>query len=116
MSTRVGISAAAHSGRMTWVGELQLGRLRQSQRGAPELDTYKQSAQPSIHAGFRAIEGSEMNTFVRWVRNALYGSASMCLHIPAGPLFHLAIVRGVVLVDGPLRAYLLGGAYAKSTG
>lgn len=81
----------------------------------PELDTYKQLIQPNNHAGSSPIQGSEMNAFVRLLRHALYGSASMCLHIPAGPLFHVAILRGIGKVDAPLRAYLLRGFYAKST-
>lgn len=56
MSTRVGISAAAHSGHMPMVGELQLARLRLVPAVASELDTYKQLLQLNAHAGLRPIQ------------------------------------------------------------
>jgi hypothetical protein len=40
--------------------ELQLVRVRQGpESSASVLDTYKQSAQPNIHAGLRPIQGVE---------------------------------------------------------
>lgn len=83
--------------------------------GGSDLDTYKQFAQPSIHAGFQPFWGSEMKPFVRTFRRAIYWPVDHLYALPGGPLRWLWLARFVVWIDAPLRAILIRGSHAKST-
>jgi hypothetical protein len=92
------------------------GALRQrggAASGAPELDTYKQSAQPSNDAGSGPIEGYPMRPFIRAIRSVLYVPLKLSTRLPLGPVHQSWLIRATDHLDAPLRAYLRG-AYAKT--
>jgi hypothetical protein len=82
-------------------------------RGASELDTYKQIAQPSVYAGSGPIEGYPMRPFIRAIRAALYVPLKLSTSLPLGPVHLSWLIRATDTLDAPLRAYLRG-AYAKT--
>lgn len=74
--------------------------------GAPELDTYKQSAQPSVYAGSGPIEGSQMRPFVGVLRTGLYAPLRALQALQVHPSHYLGLIAFLVRLDAPLRSYL----------
>jgi len=84
---------------------------------APELDTYKQFAQPNRHAGFKRFSMKKTGykrQAVRLFRTALYSPLRCVSELPGGPLRYMWLMRLIVRLDAPLRSYLLGGRYESN--
>lgn len=75
-------------------------------RGAPELDTYKQTLQPNNDAASGPIEGSKMRPFVGVLRTALYAPLRALQALQVHPSHYLGFITFLVRLDAPLRAYL----------
>lgn len=56
-----------------------------------------------------------MTPFIRVLRRGLYWPLDHLSELPGGPVHWLWLMRLVVRIDAPLRAYLLRGFHAKST-
>jgi len=84
---------------------------RSGDRRPSNLDTYKQFAQPSIHAGLRRFSRLAFRGQIHAVRRDLYAPVRLLQRYPVGPLRSLVLIRFVCrwvdLVDRPLRDYLL---------
>lgn len=77
-------------------------------RGAPELDTYKQTLQPNNDAASGPIEGSKMRPFVGVLRTGLYAPLRALQALQVHPSHYLGLIAFLVRLDAPLRGYLRG--------
>jgi hypothetical protein len=77
-------------------------------RGAPELDTYKQTLQPNNDAASGPIEASKMRPFVGVLRTGLYAPLRALQALQVHPSHYLGLIAFLVRLDAPLRGYLRG--------